>query len=632
MGQGVIAMLESITAADKAQSVPVVEIWRIDPTTGQPIFGSGGIPRYPLTLSAISPPLFGASIDSHSELRERPDASFESITIKTNNPIGLILYRTLDISLVIHRPESLSVKVNDRDSWRDLITPGAVFAMRYGWSANPNHVKNPIMNGVDEIIRIDGKNHLINGTKTIRFAITNYRFTILSDQQIRIQIAAIEDGDYGMRHTYVVPGVRPSVREKRLHLYDPKQFQENFVREANVKIRELTNDLRKRSFPRPRVGLVVRLEDIFDVFFVKQAEESIKKLGYNTVNFYMGTFNERAPEPHEQYRSEKPTGRQTPERYIGDFCVPFDSVIQKMSQMVFNGQEMTLFNFIIQFLRTTQDPRVWKNLNDVRLTMPEVSLRFKTIENRERNQMIAEIYVFDVKVELTRFTADDKIAYQRIAEKNSANRAGIPNRDKIKEICGDRGVPYVEFMKGNSWIQDAQFDVIQDELLTSIFITRYYHRDRMGITTEGKNKIIDDEIDHRATLYSSAIKGQITVIGNHAMDVMGLYWLDFGVPQWSGPFRVLERTDLIQPGGWQATISFVSEGSDPLGSQGRPEITPGMTVGPPPVSTKRLVPRRSDRAALPSRISSQTEMFPSHQPTWTGGGGSFRGRGASGDW
>lgn len=572
MGQGAIAMLESITAADKAQSVPNIEIWQIDPNTGLPIYsvGSQNEPKYPLTLSSIIPPNFGSSVDNDIELRERPDASLESVTIKTVNPGGLILYRQIDISLIVHRPEALNISRKDRDGWQALITPGNIFAMRYGWSANSKHVKNPILNGNDEMVRIGGKSFNILGSKIIRFAIVNYRFTILPDQQINVQISAVEDGDYGLRHTYVVPGVRPTPKEKRMVNYDPNKFVREFTIEADKKIKELTAELRKRAVPGPS-GLASRMEDIFDIFFVQQAETSIKDLGYSDVKFKMGTCNERVPTPHPQYSWRKPQGRQTPDKYIGDFTVPFDDVVKKMSDLVVNGHEMTLFNFITDFLRIMQDPRVWSNLENGAVTMPEVQMKFRTFHNRDTGKQWAEIYVFDAKVELVRFTTDDKVGYQEWAKKNSKSAAGVENRDKIRDICVNHGVPYIEFMKANSWIQDAQFDVIQDELISSIFITRYYHRDRVGDVSKGSNQLRDEEINHRATLYSSAIKGQITSIGNHAMDVMGLYWIDFGVNQWSGPFRILETTDLIQMGGWQTTISVISDGSDPLGSQGRPE-------------------------------------------------------------
>ena len=521
-------------------------------------------------LRAVAVSAFGASIDEASELRERPDASIESITIKTVNPNGLILYRQLDISIVIHRPEALAVVPTERDGWQDLITPGAVFAMRYGWTANSKHVKNPILNGDSETVFVGGKAYPIQGNKVIRFAITNYRFTILPDQQINVNISALEDGDYSLRHTYVVPGIRPSLSKNNLVVTNDAEFRVDFTKNADKKIKDLTQDLRERIIP-GQFGNVVRMEDIFDVFFVKQAEASILDLGYESIKFFMGTCNVRVPTPHKQYDWKKRNNRETPARYIGDFTVPFDAVIAQMSQLVNNGHELTLFNFITPFLRILNDPTVWSDLERPDVTMPEVQMRVIPYHNLSTGKQRAEIYVFDAKAELIRFTTDDKISYQDWAKKNSTSQAGVPNRDKIREICLNHGIPYVEFMKGNSWIQDAQFDVIQDELISSILITRYMRRDHFADTSKGANQVKDEEMDYRKVLYSSAIKGQLTTIGNHAMDVMGVYWMDFGIPQWSGPFRILERTDLIQMGGWQTTVSLISEGTDPLGSQGRPQ-------------------------------------------------------------
>jgi hypothetical protein len=72
------------------------------------------------------------------------------------------------------------------------------------------------------------------------------------------------------------------------------------------------------------------------------------------------------------------------------------------------------------------------------------------------------------------------------------------------------------------------------------------------------------------------------------MDVMGMYWVDFGVPQWSGPFRLLERTDTIDMSGWRTTIQLISEGTDPLGTQGRVEET---IPKPPP---KKITAKKAD--------------------------------------
>jgi hypothetical protein len=235
--------------------------------------------------------------------------------------------------------------------------------------------------------------------------------------------------------------------------------------------------------------------------------------------------------------------------------------------MIENGTELTLYNFITAFMRDFQDPQWWDAPGDT--TMPQVEMRLLTRKLPD-GKMSAHVYIVDVKAELIRFSTDDKISFKEWQKKNGIDSGSPANRDKIREICINKGVPYVEFMRGNSWIQDAQFDIVQDELIQSIFIQRYMQQSRAAVVGQGRTETQDKTTDHRSVLYSSAIKGQVTTIGNHGMDIMGLYWLDFGVPQWSGPFRVLERQDIISKDGWQCTIHFISDGMDPLGSQGRP--------------------------------------------------------------
>jgi hypothetical protein len=73
-------------------------------------------------------------------------------------------------------------------------------------------------------------------------------------------------------------------------------------------------------------------------------------------------------------------------------------------------------------------------------------------------------------------------------------------------------------------------------------------------------------------MYSSAINGDMTMIGNFVFDVFGMVWLDFGVPIWSGPFTVMEHEDVLDRTGLTTRVTFRADGSDPLGTQGRASV------------------------------------------------------------
>ena len=119
--------LEQIPAADKAQAVPYALLWEINQTTGEPMHGKDGIPSNPLSLILTQSPKFGASINNvdKSRFRERAPVSLERISIKTENPRGLIIIRTVNLSFVVHKPDVIFEKhidedrkhLTDQDSW-----------------------------------------------------------------------------------------------------------------------------------------------------------------------------------------------------------------------------------------------------------------------------------------------------------------------------------------------------------------------------------------------------------------------------------------------------------------------------------------------------------------------------------
>jgi hypothetical protein len=586
VGQAGIQALESITAVDKALAVPYIQIWRVCPNTGLPYDDDGeGKPRRPLTVLTSQVPAFGSSVDETMELRERPPISLESINIKTNNPLGLINWHSIDINLVVHRPDIVFQKPAENvDAWYSLITPGCIHALEWGWSANEGSVKNGILNGngLSGEYQLDNNKApwLIPGRKIMRFSVVNYQFHIGADQQIRLSINGLEDGEFSIRRTWLVPGSHPTKgKDCMMNTMDPKPEQS-----FDKQIKTLTQLFKKRLYglaikvPNKKIGKVVRIEDICNALFADNLGNALKETGYTgDISLYIGNCNAKVPTPQPAHAFRKQGGAvQTGKDagYIGDFTVPLKDVEDKMMELLKNGQQLTLYNFITPFLAIFQDPSSWNMPADrLSITIPEVQMKFQANKDKQGKQQ-AIIYIADVKSELIRFTKDDKKKYEDLSKDLSKGKSNVPNRDAIRQVCQDKGIPYVEFMKGNSWIQDAQFEVIQDELTKAIFIEKWFKPQRQDIIGTSKAQAVSDTMDYRESLYSSAIKGTLTCIGNHAFDIWGLYWLDFSVPKWSGPFRVSETSETISPGGWTKTLNLIAEGSDPLGTQGRPIPVP----------------------------------------------------------
>lgn len=589
VGQAGIEALESISATEKAMAVPFIQIWRVCPDSGLPYDAdSDGKPKRPLTVLTAQVPGFGSSMDESVELRERPPISLESITIKTNNPLGLINWRSIDINLVVHRPDIIFQKPAEKvDAWYSLITPGCIHALEWGWNANEGSVQNGILNGngLRGEYELDHNKApwIIPGRKIIRFSVVNYSFHIGADQQIRLSVNGLEDGEFSIRRTYLIPGAHPTKsKDCMMNTRDPKPEQ-NF----ESQIKSLTQLFKKRlgvkalNIQNKKIGKVVRMEDLLNALFADQLTGALKETGYDgPVDLFINNCNAKCPTPQPAHAFRTPGGAVIPDdpkkpQWIGDFTIPLKDVEEQMIELLKNGQQLTLYNFITPFLTIFQDPASWNLPADrLSISIPEVQMKFQSSRTKDGKKQQAIIYIADVKSELIRITADDKTSFEKLSKTMSQGKSNVPNRDAVRQVCRDKGIPYVEFMKGNSWIQDAQFEVIQDELTKAIFIERWFKPQRQDVIGTSKNQAVSDTMDYRESLYSSAIKGTLTCIGNHAFDIWGLYWLDFSVPKWSGPFRVTETTETISLGGWTKTLNLIAEGTDPLGTQDRPKPVP----------------------------------------------------------
>lgn len=575
--QDTVDLLESVTAADKGMAVPRIKIWQVD-RTGRPIHSdSYGRPTAPLSLQFVEPPRFGQSMsDGHSRYRERPPVSVERISVKWQNPNGIIQYKILHLSFMVHRPDVVFGEIDPTiDSFVSMIIPGNLFVLEYGWRAGQG-VKNGLLNG-------DGFNdqrgHIVPGTTRVKFIITNYSFKIQQDGQISFEVEAYEDGEFNVRQslgitlppaTATVSGQKNTIDEPKDPYQDP-QFT-GLLQQARNKIRKHVQPQKKKG----QKGLpdLVRFQDVADILFSPVIEDAYKRLGYKTINLFMGHFNERVGQPAPQYKLT-PTGNPTS---IGDFFLPMKEVENIFNRVTHLGQQLTVYNFLIPFITLFNSPQTWdrskakKNTQGIQEeSLPEIAV--KTIVNKD----VVNFYLVDLKREFTRFASSDQLPPNQLV-------GGKVTRDAVKNVCRNANVPFVSFQKGNSYIQESSFGVVADEQMKAIFIRRYMDRVRQEITkTPDVQQKQGTGVDPRQVLYSSAISGDITMLGNFAFDVFQLIWLDFGVERWDGPFRVQEREDTIEAGSFLTKIHIISEGNDPLGTQGRLNQPAGTTMAGTPV-------------------------------------------------
>lgn len=565
--QGAVDQLESITAAEKAQAVPYVRIWQVDAATGQPTHAhpdNESEPLAPLNLQLSAPPVFGSSVVDR--LRERPPVSLDRISIKTQAPRGVITYQQVEMSFVVHRPDVIFDNPEPGvDNWSSMITPGLVHCMEYGWSASSG-VKNGILNGEGYSDLESKPPTIIPGRKRLRFVVTNYGFKISPDGQIQVNITAYEEGEFNLRQailgTKEVKNLEKETRQvtgpdgvvTTVPRYDPKELYTEAGRRVVKALQDRVAGLRGN---RTRGNdELVKFSTFADLVLAPTIEEALNEIGFTKVKLVMGDFNKRAGQPDKKYRL-KYTGDSA---YIGDFEMPLRDIEKTFNDTLKTGEQITLYNFINKFLGVFRDQRTWDRKNtktdDGKMHLskiPHVMVRTQM----NPTQRSAVFSIVDIEREFTKLSDSERKFSPGVA------------RSEIRDYLRSKGIPVVSFVRGNSYIQDANFDVTTDDKIKGILMRRYLQPAREGVTDPSIRQKFKTPVDPREVLYSSAIQGDVTMLGNFVFDLFGLVWLDFGVSRWDGPFSVREREDLIDRTGFSVRISLIAEGSDPLGTQGR---------------------------------------------------------------
>lgn len=566
-----VKALESISASEKAQAVPVAKIWEIDPKTGFAMHpGSNNFdPAFPLSVHTAKPADFGDTLDSQdSRFSERPLVSLERIAIKTQNPRGDTLYRTVEIQFVVHRPEIIFDKhvddnnkhASSQDSWSSLLIPGQAFCLEYGWSASPG-ATNGILTGefnVDEkYITASGDSKIIkvDATKRISFIVTSYTFQILQDNQMKFNIKAYELGEVGLRRAFLTDQKNSENKKDN----DDAESLRRLLKKFKQELSEANGKTEKAKKTPVRT---VRFGHLLHFLFADLIRSALGP--ENVEGIYVGRLNKRAGTPQKKYGGQSVSG--TP---ISDFILPLDDIEKIFSERIRNGTQMTLYNFIEPFLKLFSSPEIWDRKGDDKekfsnRTIPQIVMKTMTGKN-ESGRLMTAFYFFDINEAYVNITSNDS---EKLNE--NAPRSQIRQALESKSIP----VPFISLVKGNSYIKDAMFDTIQDEKMSSIFITRYFGKtdaDRKGVTQgkPGENK--GGKTPPAQQIYSPVIQGKITMLGNFVFDTFALVWVDFGVYRWDGPFNLYEREDIIAPGEFTTSWTVISAGTDPLGTQGRPK-------------------------------------------------------------
>jgi hypothetical protein len=561
--QSIVDLLEGITSAEKAQAVPFIRLWQISPEDGLPVNrNSDGAPAAPLSLHFSRPPAFGSSVDQ-DRFRERPNVSLERIVIKYEQLRGTMLFRQFEIDLVSHNPTFLFSKEREEDSWSTLLIPGTVHALEYGWSAS-NGVRNEILRGDDFVDKTVKPVIVIPGRMQARFTVIDYSFNIEVNGQIKIKINAVEAGEFNLRRavpTYSSVMQNENRAQERNAsktvtiqaepiAFDPK------TKEGQLVLKNIQSILSSKLKPDSK-GFV-EFKSVCDMLFSDALTKCYTSCGFNTPSLYIGKFNEKTGMTSDKYNSIDLSNQS-----IGAFKIPLKEVREVFAKAVCLGDQLTLYNFMMTFFNIINNMSAWnqeksKNKEGTEnkdVSIPEIC--FRTIAGKKD----ANVFIFDKKREFIQW---EKTQYNKEAKKLS--------REDIRANLKINNIPMISFGKGNSYIAGSNFSAIADPTIKTIFMRKGIDRSRSQQIGQSDAKGKDVVLDYSDLLYSSAINGDITMLGNFAFDVFGTVWLDFGVDQWSGPFWVMNKEDIISATEFISKITFNSTGTDPLNTQGRQAI------------------------------------------------------------
>lgn len=538
-----VDVMESMTPADIAQSVPWIRIWEI---------GRDGKPKHPdrpMSFQFAEPPAFGASSDG--AFMERPKVSLQRMSVKTNLSRGTQNYKEIELGIVVHRPDAVFLEGEDRDNWTSLITPGSIHILEYGWQGSST---NPLINGQGFEDAESGV--VVQSRQSILFSVATYSFGIQTGMEFEINIKGYEAGEHMLRNT--------------------KLGSTDFFTAVSKSDKDLDKDIRARvqsvmeTIPTvvvPKAGKMVKLKDVLDQLVAPVLLETLRNMGYEEVTLLLGDFNSKVGKSAPNYGDRDMSGLS-----IGELLIRKDHISQVLSRSLINASAMTVMSFISLILSDINNAAAWtvatrrganesktaegKARNERFGQLPE--LRTKTLTFRRRSKSAINLYIFDTKSDLLKkFDPDDRF------------QDAEPSRSAVIKKLRDKNIPVISFLKGLSFIRDASFSVEQDPRMQAILIQRSYYQVRELYTNRNSTQTDENLPNPKHLIYSSAISGDITMHGNFVFQLFGTLWLDFGVRQWSGPFYVMENEDVLENGAFVSKISVRSAGDDPLNSQGR---------------------------------------------------------------
>lgn len=569
-----VAALYKITAEEKARAVPFLNLFEVDFRTNKKI-------GEPLSFQFRQPADFGKSL-GNVRYGERPAVSFESVSIKTVNPTGLILFREIQMSITVHRPDVLFDSGGPAArTMGALITSGRTFVMTYGWQGGSGAILQTGHNKAETVEIKDPNDPEKTKKKTdwtlqfparrsIRFSVVNYTFKVNRDNSISFSVFGMEDGELFTRNAIFLDqdGMENQTLEKRREALRVRVGQMAILKQVDVSEGTGSNDMEPRFF--------VTLKDLFDIFVARPLERSYNQLGITDVDLNLGVFNGKCMQAAERYGGLKHAAGP-----IGGFLIPVDRV-DEIINMILTHEQVTVYNVMLHVMDIIHDPKTWSRKDtppDALVSQPQMVIRTQYDVNKKK----ASVWVIDLKRYVTQLNGGSLSEHDLHLKKAEFTK-------QLDRFLAQGKLAKIVLGRGESFIEDASFDVTNDELMKSIQAKKSLLMSRDAIAAGDPRKV--EELANIASaqfLYRSAVRGRITMLGNFVFDALGEFWIDFGVRFWDGIFWIREKTDTVTSSGFTSTVDVIAEGSNPLGVKAAPPTTAPDLANDPSYREKFVV-------------------------------------------
>lgn len=545
-----IDLLEAITAPEIAMSQPYLRIWQLNAVTHKPYTD-----RPPLTFYFVKPPSFGSSITS-SILSERPPVSLERFSLKTKQNYGINQIEQVTIDVVVHRPDAIfdtnftDILSGKEQNWSSLLTPGVDHIIEYGWTSAS---KNNIMNGNGVFDETTGT--VTPARKIAMFSTMTYNFDIQNDGQIRLKINGVNSSTF-MARTITIGDIagldkdrdRTEVTKKKRSPKD-KTSAKAIFKALQSKL-DLLDGTRKRQ--------LFSFEELMNKFVAETVTSVGSDWGYNKYLFQFSDFNIRTGSTRD---SKENGGKKSYGQVggnstsIGDFLFTRKFVLKTISKLS-EHTTMSLASFMQAFASAISRAN-WhltgQGKKSIDYRIPDVKARVQDLTlGKDR---VLNIIIFDQNQGVHALADAGKL---KVSEQTTS---------KIKTRVNDAGIPYVRLGQSLSYIKSAQFKADIEGEVQRNKILQAYKKARQSKTSSSDVTLRESGTDIFHEMFSSAIVGEITMLGNFVFDTFALLWIDTRVTLWSGVFIITAKEDVLTRASFETKVTVRADGSDPLNTR-----------------------------------------------------------------